>query len=154
MGRRDVFEMGPGYEPADGIRRVLSGTPPILGMLAVQDTLELITEAGMDAVRAKSIMLTEFAVQAWRALLAPLGVELASPLDPLRRGGHVTIEHPAFRDLTPRLWRAGVIPDFRAPRGLRLGLSPLSTSFTEVLAGVRVIGEELAQLVAASSSTA
>jgi kynureninase len=143
MGRRDAFEMGPGYEPAEGIRRVLSGTPSILAMLAISDTLDLIEEVGMPAIREKSIKLTAFAGEVFRRWLEPLGVELASPADPERRGGHLTVEHPAFRELTPRLWAAGVIPDFRAPRGLRLGLSPLSTSFTEVLAGLRVIKDEL-----------
>ena len=154
MGRRDAFEMGPGYEPADGIRRLLSGTPPILGMLAVQDTIDLIATVGMPAVRAKSIMLTEFAVEICRRWLAPLGVQVASPADPQRRGGHVTVEHPLFRELTPTLWAAGVIPDFRSPQGLRLGLSPLSTSFAELAAGLVVIRDELGQLVAARSATA
>jgi kynureninase len=154
MGRRDAFEMGPGYEPSDGIRRVLSGTPSILGMLAVQDTLDLIGQVGMPAVRAKSINLTNFAVELTREWLEPFGVVLASPADPQLRGGHITVEHPAFRELTPRLWEAGVIPDFRAPQGLRLGLSPLSTSFGEVHAGLRVIGDQLAQVTSRSSSTA
>ncbi|GAA3617927.1 kynureninase [Microlunatus ginsengisoli] len=154
MGRADAFEMGPGYEPAEGVRRLLSGTPAILGMLAVQDSLDLIAEAGMPALREKSIVLTEFAIDLHRAWLEPLGVELASPTDPARRGGHVTVEHPAFRALLDRLWARGVIPDFRAPQGLRLGLSPLSTSFAEVLAGLAVIRDELAQLPPASSSTA
>jgi kynureninase len=154
MGRRDAFEMALGYEPADGIRRLLSGTPPILGMLAVQDTIDLIATAGMPAVRAKSIMLTEFAVEVCRQWLTPLGVQLASPPDPQQRGGHVTVEHSLFRELTPTLWAAGVIPDFRSPQGLRLGLSPLSTSFAEVGAGLAVIRDELAQLVAARSRTA
>ncbi len=154
MGRRDAFEMGPGYEPSDGIRRVLSGTPPILGMLAVQDSLDLIADVGMAAIREKSIMLTEFAVAVFRRWLEPLGVELASPADPERRGGHITLEHPLFRELTAGLWAAGVIPDFRSPQGLRLGLSPLSTSFTEVLTGLSVITDQLGQLAAESSSTA
>ena len=154
MGRKDAFEMGPGFEPTEGVRRLLSGTPPIVGMLAVQDTLELIAQVGMPALRAKSTLLTEFAAAVSRDRLEPLGVELASPSDPSRRGGHLTVEHPLFRELTPRLWDAGVIPDFRAPRGLRLGLSPLSTCFGEVLAGLTVIRSELAQLVAVRSSSA
>jgi kynureninase len=153
LGRRDAFEMAQGYEPADGIRRLLSGTPPILGMLAVSDTVDLIATVGMSAVREKSIMLTEFAVEVCRQSLAPLGVQLASPDDPPRRGGHVTVEHPLFRELTPILWAAGVIPDFRAPQGLRLGLSPLSTSFAEVGDGLAVIADELAQLIAARPTT-
>lgn len=139
MGTADVFAMGPDYRPADGMRRFLSGTPPIVGMLAMQDTLALIEDAGIDAIRAKSIALTDFAVRVADALLAPLGVEVASPRDASARGGHVTLSHPAMRAVTARLWRDDVIPDYRDPGGLRIGLSPLSTSFAETLAGLRVV---------------
>ncbi|MGL4255258.1 MAG: kynureninase [Microbacterium sp.] len=139
MGTAEVFAMGPEYRPADGMRRFLSGTPPIVGMLAMQDTLALIEDAGMDAIRAKSVALTDFAVRAADVLLAPLGVRIASPRDAAERGGHVTLSHPAMRAVTARLWREDVIPDYRDPGGLRIGLSPLSTSFAETLSGVRAV---------------
>ena len=94
MGTADVFAMGPEYRPAEGMRRFLSGTPPIVGMLAMQDTLAMIEDAGIDAIRAKSVALTEFAVRVSDAVLAPLGVTVASPRDPAQRGGHVTLSHP------------------------------------------------------------
>ncbi|GAA5201455.1 kynureninase [Microbacterium jejuense] len=141
MGTADVFAMGPEYRPAAGMRRFLSGTPPVVGMLAMQDTLALLDEVGIDAVREKSVALTEFAVRASDALLAPLGVTVASPRDPGARGGHVTLSHPAMRAVTARLWTQDVIPDYRDPGGLRIGLSPLSTSFAETLAGLRAIEE-------------
>jgi kynureninase len=144
MGREDCFEMAAGYRPARGIRQILSGTPAILGMIAMRDTVELIDEAGIGAIRAKSVRLTEFALELVAESLVPLGVTIASPVDPSLRGGHVTIDHPRFRAATPALWERGVIPDFRAPEGLRLGLSPLSTSFAEVVAGVEAIRAELA----------
>ncbi|MDQ4502707.1 kynureninase [Sinomonas sp. ASV322] len=143
LGRRDAFEMGPGYEPADGIRRFISGTPPIFAMLPLRGMLELVEEAGIAAIREKSIALTEFAIAAHGKLLEPLGVTLASPADAAVRGGHVTLEHPSFREVTQRLWGRGVIPDFRAPQGLRLGLSPLSTSFGETLRGIEAVRDEL-----------
>ncbi len=139
MGTADVFAMGPEYRPAEGMRRFLSGTPPIVGMLAMQDTLALIEEVGIGAIRAKSIALTEFAVRVADELLAPLGVSVASPRDPAARGGHVTLSHPAMRAVTARLWAQDVIPDYRDPGGLRIGLSPLSTSFAETLAGLRAV---------------
>ena len=89
--------MGPDYEPAAGIRRFISGTPAIVGMLAMQDMLALIEEAGIDAIRAKSVALTAFAITLVDELLAPLGVTLATPRDPDERGSHVTINHPAMR---------------------------------------------------------
>ncbi|WP_330257022.1 aminotransferase class V-fold PLP-dependent enzyme [Nocardia sp. NBC_00565] len=144
MGRENPFEMAQGYVPAAGIRRVISGTPAIVGMIPIQDTLDLIEEVGMTAVRAKSVALTEFALELTRSWLLPLGVQVSSPLDAARRGGHVTIDHPRFREITARLWQRGVIPDFRPPQGIRLGLSPLSTTFGEVFAGVSAIRDELA----------
>ncbi len=142
LGSARPFEMGQGYEPGPGMRRVLSGTPPVLGMVGLQDTLALIEEAGVDAIRAKSIALTEFAISLADELL-PDAV-LATPRDSARRGSHITLDHPAFAAIMPRLWERGVIPDFRRPTGIRLGLSPLSTSFAEVELGVRAIAEELA----------
>lgn len=143
MGRKDAFEMAAGYEPAPGIRSFLSGTPAIFGMLAMRGTLDLIEEAGMAAIREKSLKLTGFAVELFEAWLEPLGVRLASPRDPQQRGSHITVDHPAFRDVTAELWEQDVIPDFRAPQGIRIGLSPLSTSFEEVHRGVAAIRERL-----------
>jgi len=139
MGTADVFAMGPAYTPAAGMRRFLSGTPPVVGMLAMQDTLALLDEVGIEAVRTKSVALTEFAVRVADALLGPLGVSVASPRDPGERGGHVTLSHPAMRQVTARLWTQDVIPDYRDPGGLRIGLSPLSTSFAETLDGLRAV---------------
>lgn len=143
-GAADIFAMGPEYAPAPGIRQLLSGTPPVMSMLGMQAMLDLIAEAGIEAVRAKSVSLTDFAVHASDAVLAPLGVRLLSPRDAARRGGHVTIGHPAFRAVTQKLWAGGVIPDFRFPDGIRLGLSPLSTSHVETLRGVLAVRDAMA----------
>lgn len=143
MGAADVFAMGPEYAPADGMRRFLSGTPPIVGMLAMQDTLEMIEDRGIEAVRAKSLELTEFAITLTDEWLAPLGATLASPRDPASRGGHVTVSHPAMRAVTAALWEQGVIPDYRDPDGLRIGLSPLSTSFEETYHGMAAVRDAL-----------
>ena len=144
MGARDVFAMAAGYEPAAGIRRFLSGTPPILGMLAMQDMVDLLEEVGMPAVRAKSLALTSYAVELADACLAPLGVTVVSPRDGERRGGHVTLGHPRSREVVDALWRDDVIPDYRNPDGMRIGLSPLSTSFAEVHAGLAAVRDQLA----------
>ena len=139
MGRKDAFEMGPGYEAAPGIRGFLSGTPAIFGMIAMRGTLDLIEEAGMAAIREKSRLLTAYALELYDAWLAPAGVKLATPRDPEQRGSHITIDHPAFREVTAALWEQDVIPDFRAPQGIRIGLSPLSTGFAELHRGMDAI---------------
>jgi kynureninase len=144
MGRRDPFEMGPGYVPAQGVRAVVSGTPPILAMVPLLAGLQLLEEAGTAAVRAKSTALTGFAIELADAWLAPLGVQLATPRDADQRCGHVMIRRSGFRDLLPLLWERGVIPDFREPDGIRIGLAPLSTRFAEVHAGLGVLRDLIA----------
>lgn len=143
MGVKDSFRMGESYDPADGIRRFVSGTPPVVGMQPMQAMLDLIEEAGIGAVRAKSVAMTEFAIELYDGILAPLDVTLSTPRDSAQRGGHVTVDHPAFVEIVPELWRRGVIPDFRPPTGIRLGLSPLSTSFAELELAVRAVRDEL-----------
>jgi kynureninase len=143
MGSADPFAMGPGYRPAAGVRQFVSGTPPVVGALPMRDMLDLIDEAGIDAIRAKSVALTSFVMDFADENLAPLGVRVSTPRDAAVRGGHVTLDHPAFRELVPRLWKRGVVPDFRPPDGMRIGLSPLSTSFTEVARGLRIVVDEL-----------
>jgi kynureninase len=144
MGHADPFTMGPGYVPAPGIRRFISGTPPILGMAPIQDMVSLIEQAGMPAVRAKSVALTEYVIQVADEALAPLGVTIASPRDPAVRGAHVTLDHPRMQEAVAELWRRGIIPDFRPPQGLRVGLSPLSTSFSEVATALGQLRQILA----------
>ena len=143
MGTADVFAMGPEYRPAAGMRRFLSGTPPVLAMIAMQDTLDLLEAAGIAAVRRKSVALTEFALRVSDGILSPLGVRVASPRDAAERGGHVTLSHPAMRAVTARLWARDVLPDYRDPGGLRIGLSPLSTSFAEVVTGLGAVADAL-----------
>ncbi|HEU0235098.1 MAG TPA: kynureninase [Candidatus Limnocylindrales bacterium] len=148
FGQYDQFEMGPTYEPAAGIRRWLGGTPPIVGLAAVAAGVELVAEAGIDAIRAKAVALTTHAVERFDAWLAPHGFALGSPRDPARRGAHITVRHPEARGLTARLIAAGVVPDFRAPDGIRLGVSPLTTRFADVDAGI----DRLRRLVAEGGS--
>jgi kynureninase len=146
MGNTDPFLMGPDYVPVAGIRRFLSGTPAVVGMLGIQDMVDLVDEAGLDAVRAKSEQLTAHAVELADEHLATYGVEVASPRDPAQRGGHVTLHHPRMQEVVATLWTRDVIPDYRDPGGLRVGLSPLSTSYDELERGLMAIGEVLADL--------
>jgi kynureninase len=136
MGNTDPFLMGPDYVPVAGIRRFLSGSPAVIGMLAIQDMVALIEEAGIDAVRKKSEQLTTYAVELADERLATYGVTVASPRDPSRRGGHVTLRHPRMQEVVTTLWARDVLPDYRDPGGLRIGLSPLSTSYDELERGI------------------
>jgi kynureninase len=143
MGADEPFAMAERYRPASGVRRFISGTPPVLAMQPVKDMVDLIDEAGVLAVRAKSIALTEHAIALFDQQLSSLGAVLASPRDPAERGSHVTVDHPRFAEVTAALWHQGVIPDFRPPNGIRIGLSPLSTSFAELEHGIGAIAQLL-----------
>ena len=117
-----------GYDPDPAIRRFLAGTPPILGLAAVEEGVRLTAEAGIGALHAKAIALTERMIALHDAWLAPLGFALATPRDPARRGSHVALAHPEAWPLTRALIeRAGVVPDFRGPDVIRLGVAPLYT---------------------------
>jgi kynureninase len=130
------------YEASPTIRRMLSGTPPVPSILAVQEGVRLLAEAGIERIREKSEALTAYTIE----LLDDAGLDVITPRDPALRGSHVTVRHPDARALTARLVQRGVVPDFREPDLIRLGLSPLTTSFAEVAAAVRILVEEAAPI--------
>jgi kynureninase len=133
FGQREQFRMERAYDPEPGIRRFLAGTPPILALAPVEEGARLVGEAGIDSLRDKAAALTNLVVELHDAHLAPLGFELASPRDPDRRGAHVSIAHPdAWRISRALIERARVVPDFRGPDSIRLGVPPLYTRFTDV----------------------
>jgi kynureninase len=144
FAQRDQFAMGPSFDRRPGIEGWLAGTPPILALTAVEAGVDLVAESGIEAIRAKSMALTAYAVERLDADLAPLGCRLGSPRDPARRASHVAIRHPDARSVTTRLIERGVITDFREPDVIRFGLSPLTTSFAEVDRGVAALRELLA----------
>jgi kynureninase len=143
MGHRASFEMGPGFEPAKGSRALLSGTPPILAMVPLHANLDVLEAATITKIREKSVRITSYAVELADSWLSELGVEIVSPREPEKRGGHVTLKRAGFAAILDQLWDAGVIPDYRRPDGLRIGPAPLSTSFAEVHRGVSVLRDLL-----------
>jgi kynureninase len=132
FGQRDQFRMGPDYEPVAGVERFTVGTPPVLALAALGPALDLVEAAGLDRLRAKSVRQGELVVELADAWLAPLGFRLATPRDPRRRGAHVSLEHPDAWRICRAAAAAGVIADYREPSRLRLGPSPLYTTYTEV----------------------
>jgi kynureninase len=132
FGQRDQFAMGPRYDPAPGIDSFLTGTPDIIGTVAVGEGARLLGEAGMPELRAKSIELTTYLIALADEWLVPLGFAVASPRDPPRRGAHVTLRHDDAWQISQALIRDGVVGDYRTPDRLRLGPVPIYTTFTEV----------------------
>ena len=133
FGQRDQFAMDRSYDPVDGVGRFLAGTPPVLELAAVEEGVRITADAGIDRIRAKSVELCDLIVDLHDAWLAPLGFELGSPRDGARRGSHVALRHdeawPICRAL---IERAAVVPDFRGPDSIRLGVAPLYTGFADV----------------------
>ena len=132
MGQRNLFEMGPDYDPVPGIERFTTGTPQVVGVEAVHEGARLLAEAGIGRLRDKGVQLTEYLITLADAWLVPLGCSLASPRDPARRGSHVTVHHRRARQLCQALAARGVITDYRAPDRVRYGLAPIYTRFTDV----------------------
>ncbi|MFC3688442.1 kynureninase [Aquipuribacter hungaricus] len=142
FGADDVFAMAHEHVPAAGVRRMLSGTPVVPGVVAVQEGVRLVAEAGVAAVRAKSVLLTRRVLERAETDLVPVGWQVATPREDARRGSHVVLSGPGAREVVDRLARRGVLADFRHPDLLRVGLSPLSTSFAEVDAAMDAVAEE------------
>jgi kynureninase len=135
-GQKNPFDFSLDYEPAPGAGRFLVGTQPMISLLTMEAALEPTLQAGMDAIRAKSILMTDYASFLTDTWLAPLGFSLGSPRDPAIRGSHISIRHAdGYRVNRALIEEMNVIPDFRAPDNIRLGFSSLYTSFTEIREG-------------------
>ncbi|TME10214.1 MAG: kynureninase [Chloroflexi bacterium] len=139
FAQREQFDMGPVFQRQLGILGWLVGTPGVIALTSLDAGIEEVAHAGMDAIRAKGIALTEYAIALTDAWLAPLGCSIGSPRDSSRRGAHVSIRHPDARRLAQSLVAQDVIVDFRAPDSIRVGLSPLTTSFEDVHHGLAAI---------------
>jgi len=133
MGQLNPFAFELSYQPVADVRRFLTGTPPILSLLMIEPGVDLLLEAGMRRVREKSIRQTGYLIELWRQLLAPLGFSLNSPENAPRRGSHVSLGHSEGLGIDLALIREmKVIPDFRQPDNIRLGIAPLYISFSDI----------------------
>jgi kynureninase len=133
MGQRDLFNFELEYRPAMGLRHFLTGTPPIVSLSLVEPGVDLLLEAGLDKLRAKSLRQSEYLINLWEALLKPLGFTLNSPREADRRGSHVSLGHiEGLRIDMALIHEMNVLPDFRAPDTIRLGIAPLYTTFRDI----------------------
>jgi kynureninase len=148
MGQKDLFQFALNYQPAAGLRRFLTGTPSIVSLALVEPGVDLLLEAGMARVRAKSMRQSEYLIGLWEALLAPQGFTLNSPRDAHRRGSHISLGHvEGLRIDLALINDLNVLPDFRTPDNIRLGIAPLYISFRDIHTAVmrlrRIVEERL-----------
>jgi len=133
FGQHSPFDFELDYQPTAGVQRFLAGTPPTLSLLALESALEPLLAAGMGRLRCKSVQLTEYLIYLFDTVLAPLGFKLGSLRDAEQRGSHVSIQHSeGYRINRALVEEMQVLPDFREPDNIRLGLAPLYTSFADV----------------------
>lgn len=139
-GHEDPFGFDLEFRPTDGIRRFHVGTMPMLSLNAIEDGIRQVAEVGIDVIRDVSVSLTTFLVEQADEHLADLGFTVASPRDAAHRGSHVSLAHPDGWPITRALIEeAAVLPDFRAPDNLRLGIAPLYVSHEMVHTAVQRI---------------
>jgi kynureninase len=147
FGERAPFSFELEYAPAEGIQRFLCGTPPVLSVLAMEPGVDLLLEVGLPRLRKKSIQLANYLIDLFDVRLAPLGFSLGTPREVEERGSHVSLRHPdGYRINRALIEEMNVIPDFREPDNIRLGLTPIYTSFQDVWESIdrihRVITEK------------
>jgi kynureninase len=139
MGHAAPFAFSDDYAPAPGVDRLLCGTPPILGLAALEVGVDLIAEIGVERLYAKSQKLSEF----MRSCLHGLELDLASPEDPAQRGSQLSFRHPEAYAICQALIARGVIGDFRDPDILRLGFAPAYLRFEDIAEAARHLAEVL-----------
>ncbi len=144
FGAEDVFAMARSHRPAHGVRRMLSGTPNVPGIVAVDEGVKVVADAGIGRIRAKSIELVDLATDLADSLLAPLGWQVVSPRRPAIRGSHIVVRGSDAEAVTEQLIAAGVVPDFRQPDLIRIGLAPLTTTYREVWDALHVMRHVIA----------
>lgn len=144
-GHADPFALEAAYRPAASVEQARIGTPPVLSMAALAAALTVFDDVDLDAVRAKSLALTDRIIAAADAL-GSYGVEVVTPRGHGRRGSHVALRMPHAYEVCQALIARGVIADFRAPDLVRLGVTPLYLRHADVedamalLAGVLADG--------------
>ncbi|MFJ6565116.1 kynureninase [Streptomyces sp. NPDC091412] len=140
----EPFGMRPEYEPAGGALRGRVGTPDILSLLALEAALDVWDGVPIEAVRAKSLALTDFFLECVAEYVPAGRVESLTPAVHEERGSQVALRCPDAGDVMRRLIERGVVGDFRHPDVLRFGFTPLYVGFADVERAARVLAEVLA----------
>jgi kynureninase len=142
-GHARQFQMEPYYEPASGIGRFLCGTQPITSMALIECGLDVFAKTSMQALRAKSLALTDLFIERVQARCAGHPLTLVTPQEPARRGSHVSFEHPQGYAVIQALIERGVVGDYREPHIMRFGFTPLYCRFVDAWDAAETLGQVL-----------
>mgnify|MGYP003949711721 FL=1 len=147
MGHEDPFSFVNKYTPAKGINRFLCGTPPVLGLIALECGVDIVIKANIDALREKTMNMGSIFIDLMESQCGEFGFELASPRDDKMRAGQVSFKHPSGFAVNQALVENGIVGDFRVPDIIRFGIAPLYTRYQDIYDAVenikRIMKEEL-----------
>jgi kynureninase len=142
-GHASPFAMAPSFAPADGIVRALCGTQPVVSLALVECGLEIFEATSMQALRAKSLALTDLFIELVESRCGGHPLGLVTPREHARRGSQVSFTHPHGYAVMQALIARGVIGDYREPHIMRFGFTPLYTSFADVWDAVDILKDIL-----------
>ena len=143
LGHAAPFAFEPGYRPAEGVSRYVCGTPAVLAMSALEEAVNLMRGADMQALRAKSIALADLFIKLVEERCAGQGLRLVTPREAAKRGSQVSIAHPEGYAVMQALIARGVIGDFRPPDIARFGITPLYLRYVDVFDAVEILWDVL-----------
>ena len=143
LGHAAPFGFEDGYRPAPGVSRFICGTPGVLGMSALEASIDLLGGLDIADIERKGRQLGQLFIALVERRCAGLGLTLASPRDPAERGCHVAFRHPHGYSIMRALIERGVIGDFREPDALRFGFAPLYLRYRDVQDAVEILHDVL-----------
>ncbi len=148
FGEQNPFEFKLNYRESKGIRKFLTGTPPVISISGLEPALDMVLEAGIGSLRQKSLAQSEYLISLAQECLLGHGFRIGSPELSEKRGSHVTLKHAEGYRICKALSDPGkgkhvVLPDFREPNNIRLGITPLYTTFEEIFLAL----EQLKQIM-------
>jgi kynureninase len=147
-GQDQPFDFGLEFNPIAGMQKYQSGTLPMISLALIEPGLDMFLEIGMEAIRTKSERQSNYFIELWEELLAPIGYTLNSPRDVAMRGSHISLGHPeGWRISQCMIQEMDIIPDFREPDNIRLGIAPLYTRYIDIFNTVirmqKIVSEQL-----------
>lgn len=141
MGHATPFTFDHRYQPAPGIRRMLTGTPPVVALSVLEVSAGLMLDAGIEALRDKGRQMTSLMIDLVARECAGHGLELGTPENAEQRGNHVIYRHPEAYAIVQALKARGVVGDFRNPDCIRLGIAPIYLSYADIFDAVQHLRE-------------